>query len=106
MLISPTFNDPLEGFTDREYVLTLFKQLLLQARPGTFRLLAIKGNSGTGKTFLTSYLVERVCHPMGWQAGQISFTQAQPDFRFILARLEDALKGCVTRERLNWYRAK
>ena len=106
MLIPPTFNDPLEGFTDREYVLTLFKQLLLQARPGTFRLLAIKGNSGTGKTFLTSYLVERVCRPLGWQAGQISFTQAQPDFRFILARLEDALKGCVTRERLNWYRAK
>jgi hypothetical protein len=102
--INPPYRDSLDNFTDRELILNFFKNFLSSILPGTLRFLTIKGNSGTGKTFLISYLSERICPPLQWQVGQISFTQSQPDFRFILAKLEEALKGCVPRESLKLYR--
>src|SRR5260370_1778714 len=92
-----TYHDPLHSFTDREDILALFEQLLRSAQPGHLRVLAIKGNSGTGKTFLAEYLSKRICLSVGWETGQLSFFQSQPDFRTILTVLEDALKGCVSR---------
>jgi tetratricopeptide (TPR) repeat protein len=100
------YHDPLDGFTDREAILALFEQLLRSAQPGQLRVLAIKGNSGTGKTFLTEYLCERVCLPAGWVTSQLRFFQSQPDFRTILTGLEDALKGCVARADIDQYRKK
>jgi len=101
-----TYRDPLESFTDREAILTMFAQSLRSIQPGQLRLLAVKGNSGTGKTFLISYLTRRIFPTLNWQAGQLSFAQSTPDFRTILAGLEDALKGCVPRESLKHYREK
>lgn len=69
-------------------------------------MLAIKGNSGTGKTFLISYLTRRVYPRLNWRSGQLSFAQSTPSFRSILVGLEDALKGCVPRESLKRYREK
>src|SRR4051794_35008304 len=92
--------DPLEDFHDRQQVLDLFEKLLSAARPGRFHLLAIKGNSGTGKTFLTSYLAERICPALGWQSGQMRFSRSEPDFRSILRGIEDGLKGCVPNKSL------
>lgn len=108
MLENPTtYHDPLDSFTDREEILELFEQFLRSARSGQFRLLAIKGNSGTGKTFLITYLTERVCPKLGWQWGKISFDQlTTPDFSSILGGLEDALKGCVPPQSLKEYRDK
>jgi tetratricopeptide (TPR) repeat protein len=99
-----TYRDPLDSFTDREAILNLFEQSLRSIQPGQLRLLAVKGNSGTGKTFLISYLTQRIFPTLNWQAGQLSFAQSTPDFRTILAGLEDALKGCVPRESLKQYR--
>ncbi len=98
--------DPLDTFTDREAILALFEQTLRSARADRLHLLAVKGNSGTGKTFLVSYLAERVCPRFQWQFGQMRFAQSAPDFRTVLLRLEDALKGSVPSERLEHYRAK
>lgn len=47
-----TFRDPLDYFTDREEILQLFEQSLDAAKTGMLRLLAIKGNSGIGKTLM------------------------------------------------------
>ncbi len=98
------FRDPLDSFTDREEILGAFQQLLRTAQPGQLHLLAIKGNSGTGKTFLIEYIVRRICPSFRWQTGQLAFAQSTPDFRTILLGLEDALKGCVPAESLNRYR--
>lgn len=88
------FRDPLDSFTDREEILTIFEQFLRSARPGHFRLLAVKGNSGTGKSFLISYLSERVCAHLHRHTSQISFSQsAIPDFPFLVSGLEALLKG-------------
>ena len=100
------YRDPLDTFTDREAILALFEQTLRSARAGRLQLLAIKGNSGTGKTFLVSYLTERVCPRFQWQVGQMRFAQSTPDFRTILRGLEDALKGSVPLTRLERYGAK
>jgi len=99
------YRNPLDAFTDREAILALFEQTLRSARAGQLHLLAVKGNSGTGKTFLVSYLTERVCPRFQWQCGQMRFAQSVPDFRTILLGLEDALKGGVPSARLEHYRA-
>ncbi len=98
--------DLLDSFTDREPILAQFEQFLHTAQPGQFHLLAIKGNSGTGKTFLIDYLSRRVCPLAGWQVGQLAFAQSVPDFRPILEGLEDALKESVPRSKLQQYRDK
>jgi hypothetical protein len=92
------FRDPLDSFTDREQILSLFEQFLHSAQPSRFRLLTIKGNSGTGKTFLISYLADRICPQMRWQSSQMSFSQSRPNFRTILAALEQAFENCVPRD--------
>src|SRR6266487_2425146 len=97
--------NPLDAFTDREAILARFEQTLCSARARQLHLLAVKGNSGTGKTFLVSYLTERVCPGFQWQCGQMRFAQSVPDFRTILLGLEDALKGGVPSARLEDYRA-
>jgi hypothetical protein len=96
----------LDSFTDRERILTRFDRLLHESQAGEFYLLAVKGNSGTGKTFLIEYLSKRICPPAGWQTGVLAFTQSFPDFRPILTGIEDALKGCVPRQSLTQYRAQ
>jgi len=96
--------NPLDSFIDREHILTKFRQLLRSTQSGEFRLLAIKGNSGTGKTFLLEYLSKRVCPPAAWQIGTLAFAQSFPDFRTILDSLEDTFKLCVSRESLKSYR--
>ena len=96
----------LDSFTDRERILAKFTHLLGSTQAGEFRLLAIKGNSGTGKTFLIEYLSKRVCPPAGWQTGVLAFAQSFPDFRTILDGLEDAFKQCVPRESLKSYRTQ
>ncbi len=98
--------DLLDTFTDREHVLDLFKGSLHSAPPGRFHLIAVKGNSGTGKTFLIEYLARRVCPSLGWRTGQLTFAQSIPDFRIILEGLEDALRGCIPRESLKQYRKR
>lgn len=97
--------DPLDAFTDREGILALFKQTLHSAHRGRLHVLAVKGNSGTGKTFLVSYLAERVCPGFQWQVGRMHFAQSALDFRTVLSGLEDALKGSVPLARLEHYRA-
>ncbi len=106
MLMEQIYHDPLDSFTDREQIVYLFEQFLHVAQPGQLRLLAIKGNSGTGKTFLISYLTTHVGPKLGWKSGQLSFAQFLPDFRAILAGLEAALKGCVPHPSLKQYRDK
>jgi tetratricopeptide (TPR) repeat protein len=101
------YRDPLDSFTDREAILNVFEQSLRTIQPGQLRVLAIKGNSGTGKTFLISYLTRRVYPRLNWRSGQLSFApRSTPNFRSILVGLEDALKGCVPRESLKRYREK
>jgi hypothetical protein len=106
MLMEQIYRDPLDSFTDREQIVNLLEQFLHIAQPGQLRLLAIKGNSGTGKTFLISYLTTHVCPELGWKTGQLSFAQSLPDFHAILAGLEAALKGCLPHQRLKQYRDK
>src|SRR5205807_3250486 len=99
--------DPLDSFTDREQIVTLFEQFLSSAQPGNLRFLAVKGNSGTGKTFLISFLKKYLCPKLAWHAGLLSVTRsAEPDFRSLLTGLEDALKGCVPLQSLKQYRLK
>lgn len=101
------FQDQLDNFTDREAIIMLFDEFLRTAHPGHFRLLAVKGNSGTGKSFLISYLSTRVCSHLHWHSGLISFSQsAVPDFRYLISGLEAVLKGCVPHQSLENYRAK
>ena len=107
--MADTFNenlvrDPLDCFTDREEILTQFQHLLHSAQTGTFHLLAIKGQSGTGKTFLIEYLSKRICPQAGWQTGVLAFAQSFPDFRTLLDGVEDGLKKCVPRQSLTQYR--
>jgi DNA replication protein DnaC len=101
--VADTFNenlarDPLDCFTDREEILTQFQHLLHSAQTGTFHLLAIKGQSGTGKTFLIEYLSKRICPQAGWQTGVLAYAQSFPDFRTLLDGVEDGLKKCVPRQ--------
>ncbi len=71
--------DSLDSFTDREDIFAQFEQFQRVARSGQSRLLAIKDNSGTGKTFLMEYLTRRVCPAAGWQTGQLTFAQTIPE---------------------------
>lgn len=98
--------DPLDMFTDREEILDLFQQTLRSAQPSRLHLLAVKGNSGTGKTFLIDYLTRKICPSVNWQWGQLSFAESTPEFGFILDGMARALKGCVPRESLERYRAQ
>jgi tetratricopeptide (TPR) repeat protein len=102
--VESNFRNPLDSFTDRERILAHFRYLLDSAQTGEFHLLAVKGHSGTGKTFLIEYLSKRLCPQAGWQTGVLAFVQSFPDFRSILEGLEDALKGCVPRQSLLRYR--
>lgn len=105
--IDDTYRDPLDSFTDREQMVTLFDQFLSSAQPGNLRFLAVKGNSGTGKTFLISFLMKYLCPRHGWHAGLLSVTRSGVvDFRSFVAGLEDALKGCVPLHSLKLYRIK
>ena len=106
MLADPLYHDPLDSFTDREQLIQLVEHCLRAAQPGRLCILAVTGNSGTGKTFLISYLTTHVCPALSWPSGQLSFAQSRLDFRAIVAGLEAALKGCVPRASLNQYRAK
>jgi len=101
------YHDPLESFTDRETILTLFKKSLQSVQPGQPRFLALKGNSGTGKTFLIAYMTKYLSSHYHWKSGCISATHADvSDFRPLLAGVEDALKACVSYENLKQYRIK
>jgi tetratricopeptide (TPR) repeat protein len=102
--VEGSFRNPLESFTDRERILAHVRHLLDSAHTGEFHLLAIKGHSGTGKTFLIEYLSKRLCPQAGWHTGVLAFAHSFPDFRSILDGLEDALKGCVPRQSLLLYR--
>jgi len=102
--IESSFRNPLDSFTDRERILAHVRHLLHSAQTGEFHLLAVKGHSGTGKTFLFEYLSKRLCPQAGWQSGVLAFAHSFPDFRSILDGLEDALKGCVPRQSLLRYR--
>ena len=94
----------LDSFTDRERILEHVRHLLHSAQTGEFHLLAVKGHSGTGKTFLIEYLSKRLCPQEAWHTGILTFAQSFPDFRSILEGVEDALKGCVPRPKLLRYR--
>lgn len=98
--------DALNMFTDREEIISLFQQALHSAQRSRFHLLAIKGSSGTGKTFLIDYLARKICPSVNWRSGQLSFAQSKPDFRYILEGIASALKGCVSYDRFEQYRAK
>src|SRR5260370_19293849 len=101
------YYDSLDRFTNREPIVHVFEHMLQSNQPGRFRVYAIKGNSGTGKTYLISYLSRRISPKFGCQAVQISFTQSGvPGFRAIVAALESALQECVPRESLKLYRDK
>ena len=104
--IEGIFSNPLDSFTDRERILTHVRHLLDSAQTGKFHLLAVKGHSGTGKTFLIEYLSKRLCPQAGWHTGVLAFVQSFPDFRSILEGLEDALKGCVPRQSFKEYRSQ
>lgn len=101
------YYDSLDSFTDREPIVHVFEHMLQSNQPGRFRVYAIKGNSGTGKTYLISYLSRRICPKFGCQVVQISFTQSGvPGFRSIVAALESALQECVPLESLKLYHDK
>src|SRR5229473_6669057 len=95
---------PLDSFTNRESILAHFHHLLRSVHAGEFHLLAVKGNSGTGKTLLIEYLSKRICPLVGWQTGVLAFAQSTPDFRPILEALEDAFEGCTQPSSLQQYR--
>ncbi len=103
---SPTdtaFRDPLDFFTDREEILAQFEQFLRLAQPRRFGLFAVKGNSGTGKTFLIEYLTYQICPSLDWQVGNMNFAPLPSGFRSILAALEDALRECVSAQHFEQY---
>jgi tetratricopeptide (TPR) repeat protein len=112
MVIQPndsdsTYHDPLERFTDRETVLALFEEFLQSAQRAHPRFLALKGNSGTGKTFLIAYMMKYICPQHGWKSGCVSFAHSGvADFRSLLAGVEDALRSNVPKENLKMYRIK
>ncbi len=93
----------LKSFTDREEVITNFVELLNSAQCGQFYLLAIKGNSGTGKTFLIEYLSRHICPKINWHSGQFSLAQSAFDFRSFFGGLETALKDCVPNAKFKEY---
>ena len=88
--------DKLNVFTDREDIIDRFVELLNNAQRGQFYLLAIKGNSGTGKTFLIEYLSHLICPKLNWHSAQFSLAQSKFDFRSFLAGLEAAFRDCVS----------
>src|SRR5260370_35942688 len=101
------YYDLLDSFTDREPIVHVFEHMLQSNQPGRFRVYAVKGNSGTGKTYVISYLSRCICPKFGCQAVQISFTQSGvPGFRAIVDALESALQEWVTLARLELYRDK
>src|SRR4051812_9082567 len=100
MLADPLYHDPLDSFTDREQLIQLVEHYLRAAQPRRLRLLAVPGNSGTGKTSLISSLPPHISPPLSWPSGQWSFPKSRLDFRAIVAGLEAALKGCVPRASL------
>jgi tetratricopeptide (TPR) repeat protein len=104
--IEGIFSNPLDSFTDRERIKAHVRHLLHSAQTGEFHLLAVKGNSGTGKTLLIEYLSKRLCPQEGWQTGVLAFAQSFPDFRSILDGLDDALKKCVPRQSFKEYRTQ
>jgi len=95
--------DPLEYFTDREEILDQFKQYLSLAQHHRFGLFAVKGNSGTGKTFLIEYLTYYICPSLGWKAGNLNFASLPSGFRSLLAAIEDALRECVSTQHFEQY---
>jgi len=95
--------DPLECFTDREEILAQFKQFLRLAQPRRFGLFALKGNSGTGKTFLIEYLTYHMCPSLSWQVGNMNFAPLPSGFRSILAAIEDAIRECVSAQHFEQY---
>jgi len=99
-------SNPLDSFTDREPILEHVRHLLHSAQTGEFQLLAVKGHSGTGKTFLIEYLSKRLCPQEGWQTGVLAFAHSFPDFRSILEGLEDALKKCMPRQSFKEFRSQ
>ena len=106
MAIDQIYPDSLDTFTDREQVIDLFNQVSHDARAGQFQLLAVKGNSGTGKSFLIDYLEVQIHTSVNWQSGRLSFAQLTPDFHSILQGIESGLQSCVPRESLKQYRVK
>jgi len=100
------FRDPLDLFADREEILAQFKQFLRLAQPRRFGLFAVKGNSGTGKTFLIEYLTYHICPSLSWQVGNMNFAPLPSGFRSILAALEDALRECVSAQHFEHYRSQ
>jgi len=101
--------DPLEYFTDREELLSAFRTMLASAKAKRFELLAVKGNSGAGKSFLLRYLCERVCPGLGWMPVSITFSPyGVPSFRSILDQLEDTLcrSPFLPRDAIEAYRAR
>jgi tetratricopeptide (TPR) repeat protein len=99
-------SNPLDSFTDRERILAHVRHLLHATQTGEFHLLAVKGHSGTGKSFLIEYLSNRLCPQEGWHTGVLTFAQSFPDFRSILEGVEDAFKGCVPRQSFKEYRSQ
>src|SRR5581483_5748093 len=111
MLANSTYSDdisrdPLDTFTDREQILNRFKQLLHTAQRKHLSILAVKGNSGAGKTSLIHYMRVRLCIPFHWQTVSLSFAERLPDFRLLLSRLEDALKEWVQPKEIAQYSLK
>jgi hypothetical protein len=102
----PAFRDPLDFFTDREEILAQFRQFLRLAQPRRFGLFAVKGNSGTGKTFLIEYLTYHICPSLRWQVGNMNFATLASSFRAILAAIEDALHECVSAQDFEQYRSQ
>ena len=100
------YHDLLDMFADREEFLATFQQALRSSQRGRLHVLGVKGNSGTGKTFLISYFINRICPSLGWPTGLLTFVQSIPDFRTILEGFEDALKSCVPLNSLRLYRKK
>ena len=98
-------DEKLAYFTNREDIVKGFKQFLSSAQ-NSDSLLAMKGDPGTGKTYLVAYLCKCVCPKLSWHSGRINFTQSTSDFRTILLRLEDALKGSISQASLEQFRAK
>src|SRR6266568_1347549 len=102
------FQDPLDSFTNRESILEEFTLWLAVPEGGNY-LLAVKGNSGAGKTFLINYLSQRLCLSLTphWCMGHLAFTQgSDPTFSTILTALESALAGCTPSQPFQQYCTK
>src|SRR5581483_10014877 len=102
------FHNPLDDFTDREIVLQLFDQYLDTPSDNPY-ILAIKGISGIGKTFLISYLIKRICPLLEkrWYVSRLAFSPAsEPDFQVILASIGSLLQECVPADKFQEYLTK